>query len=286
MRIKSVIIFSLLCSPLAILFALFPKLSSEGLALETSVLAADVESYSLQFGDYLSREFQERFAISKIVISGDYRCSERDIAKASKVRQRQLAWDISLEQTKQNVESLPWIKSATVSYDVLPMRLLIEVKEVEPWIVAKLGEESWLVSDAGTLIEPLSDLSNPELVMETSTLPRLQGLSTIKIENSRLPESLFSSANARFHYAVAQLKLLEMAETLDYDYELVRLQEDGSLRITAVNPDKSDVILRVRSLEQAKSDGLKLRLVTQDLAKRGEKPNEIDLRFSSQAVVR
>ncbi len=286
MQVKAVLVFLLLLSPLGLLFAFFPAISSEGLALETSVLAADIESYALRCSDFVDSEMKERFAVRDIVVSGAYRSNPAEILRVSGIRKGQWAWDVSLEGVVQKVQSLPWIKSAEARFDVMPMRILLQVAEVEPWIVARLGEESWLVSDVGELVEPLSEISNPELVLESSTLPRLSGLSGSPSTSGELPPTMFSSVNARFHYAIAQMKLLEMAQALDYAYEVIRLEDDGSLRVVAGDPQIADVLFLVRSLEEARTAARKLKLVREDLRERGEEPREIDLRFASQAIVR
>ena len=203
-------------------------------------------------------------------------------------------WQASLAELQQRLRRHPWVADAKLTTRLLPLRVEVSIREEEPWLVAEYESRSWLVARSGKLLAPLSTFKNPELIMEASELPRLQGLES----NSALSSSL-SASSTRLDYAVRQLLLIELAGGFPFEVSQIILRDEGSLEIHPLSRDLSGssskstqvvpaerIVISALSFDLARQRLGQLQQVLADLTKRGETVKELDLRFHGQAVVR
>jgi len=287
---KTIFIFSLFLLPLLLGTWALSSFATHEMRMRVERSIEDACLYLDSLSRVLAGRMQDRFdevhrnifGLSAILIDGDYQISEAEIRDSVKGVVNSTVFSLTPELVKQRVEQLAWVDRAEVQLAVYPTRLRVEVVESTPWLVAELDSESWLVSSSRKLIEPIGELRDPDLVVELSKLPRIEGLSTIK---GLEPDTFLTSSNARFDYVLDGIYLLEMAETLPFSVELYSVLSDGSLRLRPKG-EYPDLLMKIASLEDAEQLGNRLNEVLADLAKRGEEANEIDLRFSNQVIVR
>lgn len=218
---------------------------------------------------------------SRIYIYNNFRVSNTVILEAAGLENSPYFWTKSLSEINEKIGRLPWVEKVDTKIGVFPLRLDISIQEAQPWIVAEYQGQSWLVSSSGVLVEPLELISDANLVIETSELPRLDGL------DSQISfDTFLSSANGRFLYAIKSLRFLEMAGDFPWTLERITLLSYGALSLKPVEfAEFPEVILTCSSLEEASESLSFLKIVTEDLKQRGEKIGRIDLRFKNRAVV-
>ena len=214
-------------------------------------------------------------------VEGTYRLSDRDVIRAARLEQQPHLWELAPSEIYDAIQSLPWVESFTVNWNIFPLRLDVSIKEADPWLVAEYDGDSWLVSRKNELIVPLDSLSQADFVLEAGSLPRLGGL-----EARTKLSSYLSSKNARLHYATKMISFLEMSNSLPFSVERYELQNDGSLLVLAQQAAQyPSVRLRVTSLDEANETIERLSSILNDLRQRNERVATIDLRFANQAVV-
>ena len=215
-------------------------------------------------------------------IEGNYRLQGEEILWSAGLASNSWIWDLSPGEIQNRIEQLPWIEQAQLNVGILPSSVTISVKEAEPWLVAEYEGSSWLVSSSGKLLQTLSSIKNPDLVVEVGELPRLDGL-----EAEPGVESYLASANARFVYAAKLVKFIEMGGDVPFPFDRITLLRTGGLRVTPVDKEKyPEVLLTASSLEETSDALQRLTLVLGDLEKRNERAKQIDLRFNNQAILR
>jgi hypothetical protein len=215
-----------------------------------------------------------------VFVLNSYRVSKQQIDSAV-AQPGSWIWSQSLGDIKQRIEEIPWIERTNVDLSVYPLRLTVALTEAEPWLVAEYQGISWLVSSKGALIQPLRTITDSTLIIDASELPRLDGL-----DAQEGVESFLSSDNARFAYAVKLIKFYEMAGGFPFKVERITLLKNGALRLTAEDSAAyPSVVINANNLEDARHSLERLDLVMNDLKRRGEKTNRIDLCFSNRAVV-
>lgn len=221
------------------------------------------------------------------------RCQLSRIGGLSRISSTQILSPIGLiegmELTKEQVNDLmsqlrlyPWVESFTVKREMLPQRLIVEVKEAQPWLVVEYDNRSWLVSTKGELLEPLTALENSELIKEAGMLPRLYG-----IEPPLDEQTYLSSINERLKYASRVLEFIDLAGGLPFSFSSIQLLPLGVLM---VEPESSKpvqkVFFKVHTLDEARTMLQRLGQILNDIQSKGEEAREIDLRFAGQGVVR
>jgi hypothetical protein len=181
-----------------------------------------------------------------------------------------------------HLSSHPWIDEFSVSTSIFPQYVHVNVKEAQPWLVADYETTQWLVSTRGVLLDPLPSISDPSLILESGNLPRLYGLKDTGSEVSFL-----SSANERLRYSLKSLEYVELAGGFPFTYETIFLLPMGNLLVEPLESDMGErVYFTVLSLQDAHAVISKYETVIKDIKSRGEKANEIDLRFKGQVIVR
>jgi hypothetical protein len=182
------------------------------------------------------------------------------------------------------LSTYPWIESYSVTSEILPKRMKIFVKEAVPAFVLEKDGQTWLLSNKGLLIEPLSSLNNKELILESSSLPRLFGYDANDISQER---TSLASTSLKLQTTFKTLEYFDLAGGLPFEYVTITILPYGELLFEVKNghPTK-EVILTAHDLEEARIKLSQLRGIYKDLENKNELANQIDLRFKSQGVVR
>lgn len=188
-------------------------------------------------------------------------------------------WRISPFEVEERLKRLSWIERAKIRTALFPLRLEISLEEAEPWLVAELKDQSWIVSRTGRMIQALSALTNAQLIMESLELPRLRGVET----------------SDRLEAAVVQIRFIERAGGAPEKVERYTLLPKSGGLVTAFSDGGSGTIGRfpvrravfqIQSDEDAKDSLLRLAKVADDLKRRGEAVEIADIRFKNQVVLR
>ncbi len=221
--------------------------------------------------------------IGSVEVRGNYRLQRAHVLElAGLAGERPLwAWELTPREIQQRLLQNSWIESVQVQSTILPYSLKLQIVEAEPWMIAEYEKHSWLVSRSGALLQPLSSLQGADLILETTELPRLDGL-----DAQGEVDSYLASANARFIYAVKLIKLLLSAGELPFAVERYTLLPNGGMLLQpAAESGFPKVAVALNSFSEAERVHTNLKLVLADLQKRGERASRIDLRFKHQAVV-
>lgn len=200
------------------------------------------------------------------------------------------------------IKASPWVESYTFSKQVFPQRLKINIVEAEPAFVAEYEGDSWIVSKKGVLIQPVREIVKPSLVMQVSELPRVYGIDP-KEDN----KSYLSSVYDRLSYILKNLEFVDLAGGFPFKYSSLSLINGGGIELEPVALEQAEleqvkleqraelsavrklpkkVLFQLRSLEEAQNMLSHLKTVLEDIRLRGETPEELDLRFKDQVVLR
>jgi cell division septal protein FtsQ len=123
--------------------------SSRGWAwalLQLAVLA--IESFAILF--LLA---QPAFRVRQVTISGTSHLTAGEVRAALALPADRNIFFLNKRELQQRVLSLPWVRFASVSL-ALPDRLAVKVTEWKPSAILQVGETSYYVNDAGTVLDP------------------------------------------------------------------------------------------------------------------------------------
>lgn len=101
------------------------------------------------------------FIVNDINIEGYERLSPEDIAGLITFNPGDNLYDVPIDKIRNQLESHPWIASATVER-VLPSTIRISIHEERPKAVFINGNERYFVNDDGKIIEKLTDIPSGE----------------------------------------------------------------------------------------------------------------------------
>lgn len=262
-------------------FQIQPAVSRE-VQSEPGKLRLIASELSNAFQNGVSELSQNILRRGAIELSGNYYLSDDAIRDQLQFEQPEWFWQSSPTEVEQRLIDLPWIRKASAHWQIYPLKLRVEVVEHEPWMVAEMASDSWLISHDGHLIVPLSQLHNPALILKASELARLDGL-----ESQQQPQEVSSRADARFRYAIDILKLLELGGGMPFVVERYHLRQDRGLEVFPLEWQRYPrVIFGPEDFDDAQHKLSQLRVVLNDLEQRGESAELLDLRFNDQVVLR
>ena len=221
------------------------------------------------------------FRVQVSEISGIQRLNQDRILTTLDEEQLHWFWYYAFNGINARLKKDPWIKEALVKWKIYPLRLTLDIEEQQPWIVAELNNESWLISEDGSVIESLKSLERNNIIVESSELPRLDGLEEKDNGNTSL-----AGRNVRLHHAVSLLLMIKRAGGIPFGVDRYSMLDEGGFRISPKDPDKYPELL-IAPTDQGELNGAlkRLQIVLSDLELRGEAAKQIDLRFSNRSVV-
>lgn len=180
-------------------------------------------------------------------------------------------------------KSSPWIKSYSIIRSFYPNRMKIIIEEAKPGYIADYLGVSWLVSRQGVLLEPSSEIQEPELAVELMKLPRIMNLEPSEADQ----DTYLSSFNDRLSYVIRSYENIDLAGGFPFQVSSLTLVPGGGIRVDTFdgNPAPS-LLVDIHSLAEARSLLARLDAVSRDLKQRGEVYAELDFRFKDQVVVK
>ncbi|OVE82605.1 hypothetical protein BVY03_00560, partial [bacterium K02(2017)] len=129
----------------------------------------------------------------------------------------------------------------------------------------------------------LDSLRDGDLVVDSSELPRLDGLD----EPSSSHISDLSEVNQRLISALGIIKLFDLAGGYPFEVERFTYLEGGGLELSPVEIDKyPQLLVSKQSFQGAKKLLERAEAVFADLTDKGLVASVVDLRFRDQAIVR
>ena len=204
------------------------------------------------------------FALSEIVVTGEKRAGKEEIISLSGARIGENILTMDLNGMAKRVESQPWIGKATVRR-VLPRRLSIEVKEMEPFAILKT-DTLFYIDRGGT---PFKELDKGD----ATGYPVITGVGVEEVEGDEPARD-------------ALIKTLDFIETEAGEWP-------ETLAISEINLDKNQGMtifsdnLQVKiGFGEYKVKIGRLKRVLEDLKAKGKTAEYIDLTYTGQVVVR
>ncbi len=245
----------------------------------------NLEELKFEFKQNLLELLSNTFFLESFRFNGNNIIGNSDIIKAAGLEQGFWLWDLDLVQIKEKISQLSWVKSVNVGVSIFPSKLNLSVSEHEPFLLAEVSKRLWVVSSSGALISPIAEIKNMSTIKKLRALPRLKGVSD---DNNKTDQTYLSSENARYHHAVKSLKFLLNEKNFPYRIGIVKTLKDGSLRLSSANKNRNypDIIVNIRSEENALEIIKSIEKILRDLENRSEVAELIDMRFSGKGIVR
>jgi cell division protein FtsQ len=105
-----------------------------------------------------------RFEVKKLAVSGLKHVGENQIIAKAKFDVGTNVFKVNLEEIRERVEELPWVRHATVER-VLPDQIIIKIIEREPIGLARINGEIYQFDSEGKILDPdpIRDSSFPVL---------------------------------------------------------------------------------------------------------------------------
>ncbi|MCB0359959.1 MAG: hypothetical protein KDD44_09990, partial [Bdellovibrionales bacterium] len=172
----------------------------------------------------------------------------------------------------------PWIAKAQPEVVLWPLAVRVSVEERLPWLIVEFPQSSWVVATDGALVEPTDEVTNPRLVLEIADLPRVQFGSDVNRSQAAIDQ--------RFAWGLDQLRLIRAAGWIPLEISRIVFHSGSDLEIVPSDPTVPAIWLAEVSVSDFAQRLNDLQRVLADLAERGERADEIDLRYSGQAIVR
>lgn len=242
--------------------------SSVLLAIEDA--ARDVGSWFVEFGEWGSETLESNLRVNEVEVSGNYYTPRKQLMADAELEERPWFWQTSAAKIRARLERNPWVERAEVDRSVLtPDRLKVKVEEARPWLVGRYQGQSWLISRSGRLLLDLSAITQPELVVEASELPRLEVV------------------NEQLQVAIKSVVDLDGVGGVPFDVASYEAPGLGILVAYPVEVARHPVVrFQIASKDDARDQLARLRQTLSDLRQRDSRALEIDLRFAGQAVVK
>jgi len=181
------------------------------------------------------------------------------------------------------LSSYPWIKSYVVERSFYPERMKIIIEEAKPSYIADYLGVSWVVSNQAVLLEPSSEIQDPELAVELMKLPRILNLEPSEADQ----DTYLSSFSDRLSYVIRSYENIDLAGGFPFQVSSLTLVPGGGIRVDTFDGSPApSILVEVHSLDEARSMLARLNAVIKDLKQRGEVYTELDFRFRDQVIKR
>jgi cell division septal protein FtsQ len=99
---------------------------------------------------------QPVFRVREVTISGTEHLTPADVTAALALPTDRNIFFLNQRELQRRVQSLPWVRFASVRL-ALPDRLTVNVTEWRPSAILQVGETSYYVNDAGTVLDPATE---------------------------------------------------------------------------------------------------------------------------------
>lgn len=125
------------------------------------------------------------FALKHVSVDGQKYTSHDQIGKKLNLKERMPIFSVSLEELKENLESLPWVKYAVVERE-LPDSIHIYIKERVPLALGQKNRKLYIIDNEGVIInekELASHLSLPIIIGDGAEIYVNSLMKTLKEDN-------------------------------------------------------------------------------------------------------
>jgi len=210
------------------------------------------------------------FEVERVEIAGLHHLTQQELMVRIQMDPKDLLPSLDLPDFKERLLSHPWIEEVRIR-KVYPNRLIIDVTERLPYLVLQEGSRRVLADRSGVLLgEALTTLS----IEEEDRLPTVVGL--------HLPDTFQSPLDdlSGFRQAVAFLKV---AYQEDRPAASPFVVDVGQKDETIVDWNGFHLRVGVEGYEEAWKQ---FHWVREDIIKRKDRIQEVDLRFPGQVIVR
>lgn len=190
----------------------------------------------LHFGDWQTRT--QQFIVTEFVVEGEQRVSEKAVVDASEARWGTSLMAIDRDQVSRNVEKLPWVRQA-VAQQVLPNKLVLRVREYQPFALQLSGGKLYLVDRSGYVFKEAD-------TGEAADLPIITGLTAELRRDAHKPVAGEMLETPHQHRLMDLLRLIDAhaASDLAQRFPLSEVHWDPVLGTTLVSArDGSEVRL-------------------------------------------
>lgn len=187
------------------------------------------------------------FSLEHLSVDGQKYTSNDQIGKKLHLKKRVPIFSVSLEDLKNNLESLPWVKHAVVERE-LPNNIHIYIKERVPLALGQKNRKLYIIDEEGEIIdekELASHLSLPIIIGDGAEIYASSLIKTLK-KDERLFKRVNSVIrvserrwNVRFDNKL-EVKLPEENMTEAWD-QVIKLHKNNELFL----PDIKSLDLRI-----------------------------------------
>lgn len=168
------------------------------------------------------------FSIQDVWVSGHQYYSTEQLLTASGIAKGQNIFACSTRQAAVRLTRLPFVQEARVKRR-LPNRIEIQVREVEPVVMVKVGTQFWGVSNRGEVLGPLPDDYPP--------LPVVSGLDMTELSQGRgqglaiLAARIVSSLSEPLQSRISEVVLDKRTDIVLITDDLIRIHlgDEGNL---------------------------------------------------------
>lgn len=230
---------------------------------------------TLSFGLYWVRDrlyHSPRFDLAVTEIKGLQQISQNQVLlKISELAQpdRNLV-RFDLDRLRRNLELIPWVKTVVVRR-VLPDKLIVDIEERQPVAFARVGQETLLIDEEGTLLE-----NNPEKLSQAD-FPVILGM-----ESGYSPEILRRNRERIDLYLQLIGALNRGGAGLSRDLSEVHLQDPGNVSVIL----NGDTVLVYLGRGDFQTKFRRYLAASRELKKKYRNLDSVDLRYRDQVVIR
>jgi hypothetical protein len=212
----------------------------------------------------------------RISVKGNNYLKSEQIFELLNSQESFYVWELAGEDSKKQLLRDPWLKDVKFKWKLFPLGVDLVIKEQVPYAVVEFYNESWLVAQTGEMIESLTNVMNPQVIVSASHLPRMSGIDELK---NRF--TTYASAGNRLKYALTFLKALREVKQLPFSIESITLLEDGSFSVIPVELSQYPKIIFPYSVHENMLIAIKkIDAIVQDARNNNKKLTKIDLRFN------
>lgn len=208
---------------------------------------------------FISAKVQTMFRVDEVVFSGNTHLADEELQAFSGIRGGESLLTLSHKKIHAQLMQSPWIRDAAVRKE-FPGRLLIRIRETEPFALMDIKGHLFIVDDKGRMLEELKNSSIP-------FLPVITGIPYGKKETVSHALELVKVIRGR-----GLLADREHIEIIARKPQEITVNIDGII-VKVGEGEYDDKLQRLVELEE-------------EIRKRGIHVDYIDLRFAHKAVVR
>jgi cell division protein FtsQ len=202
--------------------------------------------------------FNSVFRIADIVITGNGHLTDDELKTMAGLNNEQNLLRVSGSGISSKLAESPWIRSVSVRKE-FPDRLLISIKEAEPFALLDMKGKLFIVDDRGTMLEELKDIAVPFLPVISSNPYK---------EKEAFQEAINLAKTIK---STALLSRKDHIEIISHKPEELSMNIDGRLVKIGMG-EYEDKLSRLNDIEQ-------------EIEKRKIPVDYIDLRFANRVLV-